>query len=190
MQTSRGKSLFMAASWALLVGGCTPGSNLPLLHGNSDVGAYRLSTDDQVRVTTFGEQNLSGDFGVDGSGYIAIPLLGPVRADGLTTEALAGEIVDKLKSRKILTDPNVVVEVVKYRPIFVLGEVQRPGQFPYQIHMTLLNAVALAGGFTPRAYKHHAEVVRNVSGTPDRGRLDEVSTVEPGDVITVLERNF
>jgi polysaccharide export outer membrane protein len=103
---------------------------------------------------------------------------------------LAKEIEDSLRARKLLSEPSVVVEIVRYRPIFVLGEVKSPGPFPYQPHMTMLTAVALAGGFTPRAVKSRAEVVRTGAGASVDGRLDPQSKVDPGDVITVLERNF
>jgi polysaccharide export outer membrane protein len=153
-------------------------------------GGYRLSTGDQVRLITFNEQSLSGDFTVDDSGYVAIPLLGPVHAQGLTTRELASKVAGELKARKFFVDPSIVVEVVKYRPVFVLGEVQHPGPFPYQPHMTLLSAVAMAGGFTPRAVKARAEVVRPEDGGTLKGGLDPDSAVAPGDIITVLERTF
>lgn len=186
----RRSCLLGAAALALMLSACAPGANLPLLQSEGVEKGYRLSTGDQVRVITFGEQNLSGDFSIDDSGYISLPLLGPVRADGLDTHTLAANITDALRSHKLLADPSVVVEIVKYRPVFVLGEVQHAGPFPYQAHMTFLSAVALAGGFTPRAVKSRAEVVRSGPDGTVEGRLEPLSKVEPGDVITVLERNF
>ncbi len=174
----------------LLLAGCEPGADLPLLQ-SADIGqGYRLGSGDEVRITTFGEKDLSGDFSVDDSGFVSLPLAGPLKAEGLTTRGLSDEIGHTLRAKNLLSDPNVVVEVVKYRPIFVLGEVQRPGPYPYQVRMTFLNAVALAGGFTPRAVKGHATVVRTAASGTEKGRIDQLSQVEPGDVITVEERNF
>ena len=190
MRTSRGlRNSFYIALLALL-SACAPDAGLQPLPPPASNTAYRLGSGDQVRVTTFDETGLTGQFTVDDSGNIAMPLLGPVSADGLTTTALAHKIATTLKDRKLLADPNVVVEVVKYRPIFVLGEVQHPGPYPFQPHMTLLSAVALAGGFTPRAVEDRASVVRSDSAGTIEGRVERQSQLEPGDVVTVLERNF
>ena len=166
-------------------------SSLPLLPSEPAGKTYQLGTGDQIRVTTYGEKDLSGEFRVDDSGYVALPLTGPVIAEGLTTRALSDTIKHTLQEKNLLGDPSVVVEVVQYRPIFVLGEVQHPGPYPYQAHMTFLNAVALAGGFTPRSIKNDATVVRNTSSHGViKGRVDQVSEIEPGDIVTVEERNF
>lgn len=189
MRPSGHFSAWLAAT-VLLVAACEPGADLPLLHSN-DVGkSYVLGTGDAVRVTTFGEKDLSGEFSIDDSGAVSLPLAGPVHAEGLTTGVLADEISHTLRAKNLLADPNVVVEVTSYRPIFLLGEVQRPGPYPFQSRMTFLNAVALAGGFTPRAVKSHATVVRLTATGTIKGRIDQVSPVEPGDIITVEERNF
>ncbi len=189
MRISRGPVLCGFAA-LMLLSACEPGGNLPPLDPPSVNAGYKLSTGDQVRLITFNEKDLSGDFGIDDSGNIALPLLGPLPADGLTTRALADEISTALQSRKLLANPSVVVEVVRYRPIFVLGEVKAPGPYPYQPHMTLLSAVALAGGFTPRAVRDRAAVLRNGPSGAVEGRVDREAPIAPGDVITVLERNF
>ncbi len=192
MRIQRDVARCMVAALLLTVAACEPGGNLPLLESSGVDSGYKLSTGDQVRLITFNEQTLSGNFSIDDSGYVALPLLGPMPANGMTTRALAKEIEDALRARKLLSEPSVVVEIVKYRPIFVLGEVKSPGPFAYEPHMTMLTAVALAGGFTPRAVKGRAEVVRTTTGAGAsvEGRLEPQSKVEPGDVITVLERNF
>ncbi len=191
VRMSRGSLRHGFAALLLLLSACEPGANLPLLDSSAvNAAGYKLSTGDEIRLTTFGEQTLSGQFGIDDSGNVALPLLGPMPADGLTTRALAEEISDALRTRKLLNEPSVVVEVVKYRPVFVLGEVQRPGPFPYQPHMTMLSAVALAGGFTPRAVRSRAAVVRSGQGGTIEGRVERQSLIQPGDVMTVLERNF
>ena len=178
-------SLLVALS---VLGACQ--SSLPLLPTEPVGKTYQLGTGDQIRVTTFGEKDLSGEFRVDDSGYVALPLTGPVAAEGLTSLELSEAIKHSLQAKKLLSDPSVVVEVVQYRPIFVLGEVQHPGPYPYQARMTFLNAVALAGGFTPRSIKSEATVVRTTPHGVLRGRVDQVSGIEPGDIVTVEERNF
>jgi polysaccharide export outer membrane protein len=180
----------LATAVLLALSGCNPGADLPVLSSPGIGTGYRLSTGDEIRLITFNEQSLSGQFGIDDSGYVALPLLGPVKADGLTTRQLATTISETLRRNKLLSDPSVVVEVVKYRPVFVLGEVQHPGPFPFQPHMTMLSAVALAGGFTPRAVKSRAEVSRVEDQALVKGALEQNSNVEPGDIITVLERTF
>jgi polysaccharide export outer membrane protein len=174
----------------LLLAGCDPSKNLNVLESPGVTGGYTLSTGDQVRLIAYNEQSLSGEFAIDDSGYVALPLLGPVRAEGLTTQALADKVSNALKDKKLFVDPSIVVEIVKYRPVFVLGEVQHPGPFPYQPHMTLLSAVALAGGFTPRAVKSRADVIRPTDAGTVEGALEPRSNVAPGDIITVLERTF
>jgi polysaccharide export outer membrane protein len=178
------------ASLLFMVSACAPGANLPVLSSPGVNASYKLSTGDEIRLTTFGEQTLSGTFTIDDSGSVALPLLGPTQADGLTTRGLADEVSSELRNRKLLTDPNVVVDVVRYRPIFVLGEVKTPGPYPYQPHMTLLSAVALAGGFTQRAVHERASVVRAGPGGNVEGQVGALGLIEPGDVVTVLERNF
>jgi polysaccharide export outer membrane protein len=174
----------------LMMAACEPGGDLPLVHPVDAGNGYTLSTGDQIRIITYSEPNLSGEFGIDDSGYVALPLLGTVAAEGLSTRALAAKLSQLLHEKNLLNNPSIVVEVVKYRPVFVLGEVQRPGPFPFVPHMTMLSAVALAGGFTPRAVKGRAEVVRTEAGTTIKGRLEPDSVVEPGDIITVFERTF
>jgi polysaccharide export outer membrane protein len=181
---------YVAGAFALALGGCNPGANLPMVQSPSSSAGYRLSTGDQIRIITFNEPGLSGEFGIDDSGYVALPLLGPIAAEGLTTRALAAKLSASLHEKNLLNDPSIVVEVVKYRPVFVLGEVQHPGPFPFVPHMTMLSAVALAGGYTPRAVKSRAEVIRTEDGATVKGRVEPDSVVEPGDIITVFERTF
>ena len=165
-------------------------ADLPLLVSEPNGQSYHLGTGDEVRVTTFGEKDLSGEFKIDDSGFIALPLTGPVAAEGLTTSALGDLVSHTLREKNLLSEPNVVVEVVQYRPVFVLGEVQHPGPYPYQTRMTFLNTVALAGGFTPRAVKSEATVVRKTRSGMVKGMVDQLSEIEPGDIVTVGERNF
>lgn len=152
--------------------------------------AYRLGPGDRIRVITFGEQQLTGEFRVSDSGDIALPELGTIHATGLTAHQLARHIAAALRAAKLFTNPSVSVEVIAYRPIFVLGEVNHPGQYPYQPGMTVVTAVAIAGGFTYRAIEDKFSVVRTVDNHTVEGRAFRGTRLEPGDVLTVLERVF
>ncbi len=166
---------------------CAPGSDLKPL-AETPPGPYRLAVDDQVRIITFGQEQLTGQFRVNDRGAIAVPLLGPIPATGLTTAELEGQLRQELKDKKLLSDPSVSVEVVGYRPMFILGEVTKPGQYPYEPGMTVLTAVAIAGGFTYRAQTDYASLLRTVNGKTEEGRVPRGMGVLPGDVITILER--
>jgi len=181
--------LAAALACALALAACAPGSDLPPVPA-AYAGPYLLGPGDEVRIITFGDTSLSGSFAVDEGGHISMPLLGLVQASGLTTEALQTEIIDELKAKKLYLAPSVVIEVATRRPIFVLGEVQKPGQYPYEPGMTMESAVAVAGGFTYRAVKARVEVKRQEPGHAVRGQADPDAAVQPGDVITVLERHI
>lgn len=173
---------------ALLLASCG-GRVLPPLPAGGD-GAYRLGVGDQVRLLTFGEESLSEIFRVNDAGNVDLPLLGPLRAQGLTTDALSRRIAEELRGRALIRDPSVSVEIVEYRPVFVLGEVNRPGQYPFQPGMTVLSVAAVAGGFTYRAVQTEAAIVRSIDGTPVEGRASPLTVLRPGDVVTIHERLF
>lgn len=174
---------------ALLLVACAQGSGLPRLPDTA-AGPYRLGVDDEVRIITFGEGQLTGQFRVNDRGIIAIPLLGAIPAAGKTTADLERSIEQQLKDKRVLLDPSVSVEVVSYRPIFILGEVEKPGQYPYQPGMTVLTAVAVAGGFTYRAETDDASILRTIHGHSVEGRVPRGMDVLPGDVITIFQRYF
>lgn len=148
--------------------------------------AYRLGAGDKVRVLMFGEDELSGTFSVDGEGRVALPLVGSVTVRGMTAPQ-AEEAIRERFADGFLNDPHVAVEVVDHRPFYILGEVRTPGSYPWAEHLTILGAVAKAGGFTYRANERTAEVSRN-GGPPQR--LDFYELVQPGDVIRVRQRLF
>ena len=183
------RNIFRGLAAVLLVAGCAPGADLPPLPP-APPGAYRLGAGDQVRVITFGGDQLTGEFRISDSGSIAVPLLGPIRAAGLSTTELGNRIAAELEQRKLINHPSVSVEVMSYRPFFILGEVSKPGRYPYEPGMTLLTAVSIAGGFTYRAVTRYASVVRNGGGSPIEGKVDRQTLVQPGDVITIFERRF
>ncbi len=168
---------------------CAPGRGLPPLPA-AETNQYRLGAGDTVRIITFGEDSLTGEFRVGDSGSIALPLIGPVRAVGASTQELEQRVAQALKRSNLLRNPSVAVEVIAYRPIYVLGEVNRPGQYPYQPGMTVVGAAAVAGGFTYRAVDGYASVVRTARGEAVEGKATRHASVMPGDVITIFERRF
>jgi len=152
--------------------------------------SYTLGVGDKVRVITFGNQELTGEFRVNDGGKIAMPLLGSVPAEGKTPEGLQAGIAGELESRNMMHKANVSVEITEYRPVFVLGEVNRPGEYPFKPGMTVLSAVSTAGGFTYRAVTDVGSVVRSTDGSATEGTVTRRSLIQPGDVITIFERHF
>ena len=155
----------------------------------ADTPAYRLGTGDKVRVTVFSEKDLSGDFDVNDQGLVALPLIGQVKVGGLT-QSEAENLITQRYGKDYLVNPRVNVEVLNYRPFFILGEVKSPGSYPYVNGMSIVNAVALAGGYTPRANRDRIVVKRASNPSAGEQPVQEDSSVLPGDVIRVLERFF
>ena len=175
---------------AALAACSSPGAGLPPLE-NAVRTEYRLGSGDQVRVTVFNDPRLTGDFRVSDAGTLALPLLGTIRATGQTAPEVERGIEAEMKTKNLFRDPNVAVEVLNYRPIFVLGMVERGGQFPYQPGMTALTAVAVAGGFNYRAIRDYVSVTRiGRDNRPTEFRAAREALVQPGDVVTVFERRF
>jgi len=150
---------------------------------------YTLDSGDRLRVVVFGQESLSNSYSVDAGGFITMPLIGAVPARDHTTAALASAIAAKLRNG-FVREPHVAVEIEAYRPFFILGEVTAPGQYPYVANMTAETAVAIAGGFTPRAWKKTVVISRPEHGELYRGKAPLVSPVRPGDTIVVSERWF
>lgn len=153
------------------------------------VGAYTLGNGDQLRITVFGQPDLSGQFEVDGTGAISMPLIGQVQALGLTTPELEAHIVSLLEGDYIL-NPRVSAEVINYRPYYILGEVNRPGEYPYTSGLTVLNAVAASGGFTYRANKKVIYIKSVDSAEEQAFELTTSTVVRPGDTLRIGERIF
>ncbi|MBB4198070.1 sugar transporter [Rhodoblastus sphagnicola] len=150
---------------------------------------YALGAGDRVRVIVFGQDSLSNSFSVDSSGHIAMPLIGLVPAAGRSPAQLATEIEGRLRAGYV-REPRVSVEIEAYRPFFVLGEVTTSGQYPYVNGMTVETAVAIAGGYTPRASRDHAELTRTQDGRTVTADVPMAQPVRPGDTIMVRERFF
>ena len=137
----------------------------------------------------FGQDNLSNVYAVDGTGRISMPLIGTVEVAGKTTQQLEKTVESRLRSG-FLREPKVTVDIETYRPFFILGEVSASGQFPYVNGMTVQTAVAIAGGFTPRAQRAYAEITRQVDGQPMAASVPIHFPVRPGDTIVIKERWF
>ncbi len=150
---------------------------------------YVLDAGDRVRVTVFGETDLTNTYSVDKAGYIAFPLVGSVAARGRTTKQIEGDIAKRLRDGYV-RNPDVSVEVDRYRPFFVMGEVGQSGQYTYVPGMTVQNAIAIAGGFTGRALQDNADVTRQIDGAVVNGRVPLSDPILPGDTIYVRERLF
>lgn len=178
----------LAAALGILVA-CAPGADLPPLPDNGQA-AYTLGSGDKLRIITFGSEQLTGEFQINDAGNLALPLVGSIPAAGDTTDQLQHRIATELRQKNLFKDPNVSVEVATYRPIFILGEVNKPGSYPYMPGMTVLSAVSTAGGFTYRANSDFASIVRTKEGHATEGKVSRQSFVTPGDVITIFERRF
>jgi polysaccharide export outer membrane protein len=149
---------------------------------------YRLDNGDQLRITVFGQDAMTGEYIVDGGGFISMPLLSQVQARGRTAQELEQQISERLVSEGFLVSPSVNVQILTYRPFFILGEVAAPGQFTYIENMTVLTAVAMAGGFTHRASTSSFTITRKIGNKVIEARAQRNTLVQPGDVITVHER--
>ena len=155
----------------------------------SGEAAYRLGAGDKLRITVYNEETLSGEYEVDGSGVLALKLIGTVEAGGKTVPEVTEAIQTKLKDGYLL-NPSVAIEVLNYRPFYVLGEVKEPGKYAYVSGMTVLNAVALAGGYTYRARKSRVLVIRANDPEKKEEVADQNAVIMPGDIIRVPERFF
>lgn len=151
---------------------------------------YRLGTGDKLHLTVFNETDLSGDFTIDGQGYVRLPLVGPVQAAGMTSLGLESRIAEAFVSGGYLLSPRVSVEITSYRPFYILGEVAKPGEYPYINAMTATNAIALAGGFTDRAAESTILVRRQGETREREMRVDETTRIHPGDVIRVERSSY
>jgi polysaccharide export outer membrane protein len=152
---------------------------------------YLLDTGDKLRIVVFGQDGLSNSYFVDASGQITMPLIGVVNARGLSTQQLARAVAEKLRAG-FIREPHVAIEVETYRPFFILGEVTQPGQYPYVPNMTIETAVAIAGGFSPRAHRWDVHIDRPAQGSAlrSRGSVPLLTRVRPGDTIIIKERWF
>ena len=151
--------------------------------------SYHLDAGDKLRVVVYGQEGLTNTYAIDAGGSITLPLIGPVPARGRTPAGLAAEISAKLRAG-FIRDPSVAVEIEAYRPFFILGEVAAPGQYPYVPNMTVESAVAIAGGFSPRARRDRVTVTHTDGSGTARYVVPPGTALSPGDTVLVGERWF
>lgn len=180
----------LAAAALFVLPGCAASYRpVPKVFHEATIQPYRLDSGDRLRVTVFEQSSLSNTYTVDQAGYIAFPLVGQVAARGQTLPQLEGAIAQKLR-QGYLRNPDVTIEVDRYRSIFVMGEVGQPGQYAYVPGMTVVNAVAVAGGFTSRANRGDVDITRKINGDILSGRVPVTDPIIAGDTIYVRERLF
>jgi polysaccharide export outer membrane protein len=154
------------------------------------IAAPRTQAGDKIKVVVYGEDKMSGDYEIDGNGMIHPPLIGAVRAAGMTKKEIENALAERLRSSQILLNPVVTVDVASSRPIYVMGEVEKPGEYTYRNGLNVLSAVAVAGGFTYRASKSKVLVKRAGEKGLTEYRLSPDIPVNPGDLVSVPERYF
>jgi protein involved in polysaccharide export with SLBB domain len=177
----------------LLVGACGALTSDPDAAGlaatTGSMTELRLAPGDKVRVTVFGEDKLSGEYQIDNAGSLSLPLAGTIRGAGLTKSELEQSLTKQLQG-EYLRNPKVTIDVTSFRPFYVLGEVSKPGEYPYRSGLNVLSAIAVAGGATYRASTSKVMIQR--SGSTEMTEYPQATTVliMPGDVVRVPERFF
>jgi len=187
---------FVMALGIFVLAGCgsalqtiTANTTMPVPAAVSVNDLYRLGPGDKLRIIVFGENELSGEFFVDDSGAIDLPLIGDVAATGATIGEFENRVVARFKDG-YLRDPKVSIEVLNYRPFFIIGEVRNGGEYPYKSGLTIQDAVAMAGGFSYRANQKTVYIRR--AGENDEQGFDATQRVPiyPGDNVRIPERFF
>jgi len=151
--------------------------------------SYAIGIGDRVKVTVLEHDDMTTEADVADDGTVELPLVGSVRAAGRTSPELRDLLTERL-ARDFIKNPKINVEITKYRPFYVLGEVNRPGGYPFEPELDLRKAAAIAGGFTRRADTGAAYLVRDRDGRSDRSLVGLETRVFPGDVIEVDRRLF
>jgi protein involved in polysaccharide export with SLBB domain len=162
----------------------------PELAASDITTRYRLGPGDHIKLMVFNQPSLSSDFTVDGAGFLSLPLLGPLKAEDQTTRQLEQSIAQELIDRKYLVNPSVAVQIVEFRPYYILGEINSPGSYPYIVNLTITKAVAAAKGYTYRANTHRVYIQRSGENTEVLYGVTPGTAVLPGDTIRVPERRF
>ena len=183
------RPLAVIAALAMALAACSSGPARDSAPAASTVPVYKLGAGDKLRITTFDEPSLTGEFTVGDGGILPFPLLGQIQAGGLTVAELRLSLEAALK-QGYLKEPRVSVEVLNYRPYYILGEVAKPGEFAYADGLTVLNAVAAAGGFTYRANTKRVHIKRAAENRELSMPLTATVPVHPGDTIRIGERYF
>jgi polysaccharide biosynthesis/export protein len=153
------------------------------------VDSPRLLAGEKIRVTVYGEASLSGDYSIDASGFVSLPLAGAIKAEGLTRSELESQLAERFRSQ-YLRNPKVTVSVVEYLPFYIIGEIQRPGVYPYNSGLNILRAIAVAGGTTYRANKSTVEIQHTGESEMRSYPMGASIPVRPGDLIRIAQRYF
>lgn len=174
----------------LSLGACASSvSGLPPVQSAADQ-SYQLGPGDELRIVVFGFDSITNTYTVNDAGTISLPLIATVGVEGLSTTELEAAISGALRSRDLAPRASVSVQVQKFRPFYILGEVQKPGQYPYVPGMTVLTAVSIAGGYTFRANKREAELIRTYKRVSHKARAGAEARIMPGDTLMVPEAWF
>jgi len=182
------RHLMACMAMSALANCSAPGANLRPLE-DSVAGRYRLDSGDQLRVSVFSLPDLPASYTINDSGWISMPLVGAIPARGKTTDELEDKIEEDL-AKGLVRNPSVSVQVERFRPFYILGEVKQPGQYPYVPGITVLSAVSIAGGYTFRAETDYVSITRRKEEGAIEGRAPRQAIVLPGDTIYVFERWF
>lgn len=188
------RHIFVAGLLFVSLAACGSTNSISYVKGtpgdaSTDLMTLKLAPGDKVRVTVFGEDKISGDYDIDTAGFVSLPLAGSVSAAGLTKPELERELAKKL-SGDYLKSPKVTVSVINFRPFFILGEVEKPGEYQYRSGMNVLSAMAMAGGPTYRASRSSILIQRAGTTELKEYPLDTTVSILPGDLVRVPERYF
>lgn len=195
IESARSGLLFGAIALALIVGACSGGgrSSAPASPAGDDSGQkamaeYKLQEGDELAIAVFGQKDLSGKFAIDSNGNLSLPLVGQLQAEGRTAPQVQDALTEALKA--FLVNPKVTVQVATYRPFYILGEVNKPGSYPFTFGMTVRQAVATAGGYSKRARTGTVEVFHSGETDKDATEAPEDYQLQPGDTVQVEKRLF
>ena len=186
---SKASLLLAAAMTSVMLAGCSGYHPAPKAFHEAVMQPYRVDAGDSLRITVFEQTGLTGTYSVDQAGYIAFPLIGAVAARGRTLQELEGSIAASLR-QGYLRDPDVAIEIDRYRSFFIMGEVGQAGQYSYVPGMTVQKAIAIAGGYSARAHQRDVDITRTINGEILTGRVRITDPILAGDTIYVRERLF
>jgi polysaccharide export outer membrane protein len=150
--------------------------------------AGHIQAGDKIKLTVYGEDTLSGLYEISPSGTVSLPLIGTVNAVGQSRAELERAIARKYTT--FVKDAKVTVNVIEFRPFYIMGEVNKPGRYPYESGLNILTAITTAGGMTYRASKSAVLIQRPGEDVWHEYPLTASLQVGPGDLIRVPERYF
>lgn len=181
--------VLVVVAFAGMLAACSGGASVRSAYSVATGGPYLLDTDDVLRITVYGETDLSNTYRIDDRGYISFPLTGPIQVRGVTTQVVSSRLTAAL-ANGYLRNPNVAVEVATYRPFFIQGEVKNPGVFAFVYGMTARAAISAAGGFSETANRDRVVIYRRQGAKMAKGSVDLDFPIYPGDTVVVEDRWF